>query len=90
MAIGDYAQRIANDRTDELGQLIDDFNGLAATLDRRESARREFLADVSHELRTPLAILRGELEALEDGVRSLTPEAIKLLQLEVAALAVDR
>ena len=87
LATGDYAQRIANDRTDELGQLIDDFNGLAATLDRAESARREFLADVSHELRTPLAILRGELEALEDGVRSLTPEAIKSLQVEVAALA---
>ena len=79
LATGDYAQRITNDRTDELGQLIDDFNGLAATLDRAESARREFLADVSHELRTPLAILRGELEALEDGVRSLTPEAIKSL-----------
>jgi len=87
LSTGDYAQRIANERTDELGQLIDDFNGLAATLDQAESARREFLADVSHELRTPLAILRGELEALEDGVRSLTPEAIKSLQVEVAALA---
>lgn len=35
--------------------------------------RRDFMADVSHELRTPLAVLRGELEAMEDGVRRLMP-----------------
>jgi len=74
-------------RRDELGQLVDDFNAMAATLEQAETARRSFLADVSHELRTPLAILRGELEALQDGVRSLTPEALKSLQAEVGALA---
>ena len=31
--------------------------------------RRDFMADISHELRTPLAVLRGELEAIQDGVR---------------------
>lgn len=35
--------------------------------------RRDFMADVSHELRTPLAVLRGELEALQDGLRQPTP-----------------
>jgi two-component system sensor histidine kinase BaeS len=87
LAAGDYAQRISVDRRDELGQLVDDFNAMAATLARAETARRSFLADVSHELRTPLAILRGELEALQDGVRSLSPEALKSLQAEVGALA---
>jgi two-component system sensor histidine kinase BaeS len=87
LAAGDYAQRISVDRRDELGQLVDDFNAMAATLEQAETARRSFLADVSHELRTPLAILRGELEALQDGVRSLSPEALKSLQAEVGALA---
>lgn len=87
LAAGDYAQRISVDRSDELGQLVDDFNAMAATLDQAETARRSFLADVSHELRTPLAILRGEIEALQDGVRSLSPEALKSLQVEVGALA---
>jgi len=87
LAAGDYAQRISVGRRDELGQLVDDFNAMAATLEQAETARRSFLADVSHELRTPLAILRGELEALQDGVRSLTPEALKSLQAEVGALA---
>ncbi len=34
--------------------------------------RRAYMADISHELRTPLAILRGELEAIQDGVRKMT------------------
>ncbi len=35
--------------------------------------RRDLMADISHELRTPLAVLRGELEAIQDGVRALYP-----------------
>jgi len=34
------------------------------------------MADVSHELRTPLAIVKGELEAIEDGVRPLSRESL--------------
>ncbi len=48
--------------------------------------RRDFMADVSHELRTPLAVLRGELEALQDGLRQPTPESLSSLQAEVAIL----
>ncbi len=86
VAAGDYATRVASTRSDELGQLTADFNRLAATLESNELARRHFMADVSHELRTPLAVLRGELEALEDGIRTLTPERLRSLQAEVATL----
>ena len=48
--------------------------------------RRAFMADVSHELRTPLAVLRGELEALQDGVRQPTPASLSSLQAEVSTL----
>lgn len=34
----------------------------------------------------PLAVLRGELEAVEDGVHPMTPELLRLLQTEVATL----
>jgi two-component system, OmpR family, sensor histidine kinase BaeS len=44
------------------------------------------MADVSHELRTPLAVLRAQLEALEDGVRPLTRESLGALQAEVVSL----
>ena len=71
---------------DELGRLAQDFNRLASSLEKNESMRRAFMADISHELRTPLAILRGELEAMQDGVRKLTPEAVSSLLMEVATL----
>ena len=86
LAEGDYATRVTSARSDEIGQLSADFDRLAHTLEANESMRRHFMADISHELRTPLAILRGELEALEDGIRTLTPERLRSLQAEVAML----
>lgn len=86
LAAGHYDTRIEAGSADELGQLAEDFNRLAHALKQNEGMRRAFMADVSHELRTPLAVLKGELEALEDGVRALTPESIRSLQAETAIL----
>lgn len=87
LAAGDYTTRVPPTSTDELGQLAQDFNVLAGTLEKNEQLRRNLVADISHELRTPLAVLRGELEAVEDGVRSLTPQTIASLQAEVSMLS---
>jgi two-component system, OmpR family, sensor histidine kinase BaeS len=86
LAGGNYATRVVALRRDELGRLALDFNRLAETLERNETLRRRFMADVSHELRTPLAVLSAELEALDDGVRPLTREALASLRGEVGAL----
>ncbi|PIJ50554.1 two-component system sensor histidine kinase BaeA [Erwinia sp. OLTSP20] len=86
LSAGNFASRVTVSSQDELGRLAQDFNRLAGTLEKNEHMRRAFMADISHELRTPLAILRGELEALQDGVRKLTPASILSLQSEVATL----
>jgi two-component system, OmpR family, sensor histidine kinase BaeS len=86
LAAGNYATRVEVRSSDELGRLADDFNRLAQALERNEALRRRFMADVSHELRTPLAVLSGELEALEDGVRPLTRDSLASLRAEVNAL----
>jgi two-component system sensor histidine kinase BaeS len=86
LADGDYATRVLSNRTDELGRLVDDFNRLGNALEKHETSRRDFMADVSHELRTPIAVLKGELEALQDGVRTLSPASLASLQAEVALL----
>jgi two-component system sensor histidine kinase BaeS len=86
LAAGNYATRVEVHSADELGRLAEDFNRLAESLEKHETLRRRFMADVSHELRTPLAVLSGELEALEDGVRPLTRESLASLRSEVSAL----
>ena len=78
-----FDTRIAVRSQDEFGQLATDFNNLAQALERYEQMRRQWMADISHELRTPLAILRGEIEAMQDGVRQITPEALESLHFEV-------
>ncbi|HKT30428.1 sensor histidine kinase efflux regulator BaeS [Dyella sp.] len=87
LAEGNYATRVETTAHDELGQLARDFNQLAIALEKTQRARRQFVADISHELRTPLAIMRGELEALEDGVRRFDKDAVASLQSEVGMLS---
>ena len=86
LAAGNFSTRVTATSADELGKLAQDFNQLASTLERNQQMRRDFMADISHELRTPLAVLRGELEAIQDGVRQFTPESVMSLQAEVATL----
>lgn len=83
---GHYSLQLDSNRKDELGQLARDFNQLALTLENNESHRKRWLADISHELRTPLAILKGELEAIIDGVREASPDNLLSLQQEIEHL----
>jgi two-component system sensor histidine kinase BaeS len=83
---GNYKVRTPVASEDELGQLSGDFNTLADTLEQNEQARRQWVADISHELRTPLAVLRGEIEALQDNVREVTPQTLNTLHSEVLQL----
>ncbi|WP_275075891.1 two-component system sensor histidine kinase BaeS [Providencia rettgeri] len=86
LARGDFTTRVPEEGRDELGQLAKDFNHLASTLEKNEQMRRDYMADISHELRTPLSVLRGELEAVQDGVRQATPETINSLLNETHTL----
>ncbi|MFK0376807.1 ATP-binding protein [Pandoraea sp. NPDC090278] len=87
MAMGDYSARAPTAGADELARLAVDLNRLADTLAQNDRLRRNLLADISHELRTPLSILRGEIEAMEDGVRPLTQDALASLRIEISLLS---
>jgi two-component system sensor histidine kinase BaeS len=86
LADGDFTARVPVSGDDELGRLGRDINALAESLERNEHARRRWVADISHELRTPLAVLRAEIEALQDGVRPLERAAVDSLHGDVLRL----
>ncbi|MFK7858514.1 MAG: ATP-binding protein [Granulosicoccus sp.] len=83
---GEYHYRVSSQRRDELGTLARDINLLAQTLEKNRDIRQRWIAEISHELRTPIAVLRGELEAMQDGIRPITPVAVDSLHAEVMGL----
>ena len=66
-----YSLRARKTTRDEIGQLVDAFNGMLAEVGKRAEQLRyadqrkdEFLATLAHELRNPLAPIRNALEIL--------------------------
>lgn len=76
---GNFKTSLVHQGNDELAELVSDFNTLSQTLDKNLSLRQQWIADISHELRTPVAVLQGELEAIQDGIRKLDKPAIDSL-----------
>lgn len=64
---------------DELGVLAMRFNAMAEKLKMYEQNQKQWLADISHELRSPLAVLMGEIESFQDGLRK--PDRASLASL---------
>lgn len=86
LAEENFDVRLPDQRSDELGELARSFNQLAIKLDKAEQSRRQWVADTSHELRTPISVLRAQLEAIQDGIRSANQENIALMLRQVLSL----
>lgn len=90
ISAGDLSARIPLRRRagggSETARLASSFNAMADSLQRLEESRRIMVADIAHELRTPLTVMRGRLEAMEDGVADLTFEEVRDLHAQVLLL----
>ncbi|WP_353498876.1 ATP-binding protein [Vibrio sp. CB1-14] len=86
IANGNLDHRIEQIGNDELTDLISSFNLLAASLAKQKEIREQWLSDISHELRTPVAVLRGEIEALQDGIRPMETKYLEGLHAQVTTL----
>lgn len=87
MESGDLAVRVEPSGGTEVEELAHSFNAMAAAIDRNEELRRRMVSDVAHELRAPLTNLRCELESIQDGLTTATPERISSLHDETMHLS---
>lgn len=87
VAQGDLDQRVEIGGSGELEELGQSFNSMAAALKRDQELRRNMVADIAHELRTPLTVLRGNVEAMLEGVRPADTENLNSLHQETLLLA---
>jgi signal transduction histidine kinase len=65
---GDYSARVPEWGSQDIRSVARAFNSMSARLKTIDEQRRNFMADVTHELRTPLSVIRGQAEAIADGV----------------------
>ncbi|WP_374686384.1 sensor histidine kinase [Promineifilum sp.] len=75
----DLSYRVRPRGSAEVRAVAETFNQMAGELEQAESLRRQLLADVAHELRNPLHVLRGNLQAILDGVYPLNQEEMSRL-----------
>jgi len=65
---GDYSAQVPEWGSQDIRSVARAFNSMSARLKSMDEQRRSFMADVTHELRTPLSVIRGQAEAISDGM----------------------
>ncbi|HEV2141055.1 MAG TPA: HAMP domain-containing protein, partial [Candidatus Dormibacteraeota bacterium] len=85
---GDYSAQVPEWGSPDIRSVARAFNSMSVRLKAMDEQRRSFLADVTHELRTPLSVIRGQAEAIADGV--YPADASHLAPILDATAALDR
>src|SRR5437899_2393057 len=65
---GDYSAQVPEWGSPDIRSVARAFNSMSARLKTIDEQRRNFMAEWTHELRTPLSVIRGQAEAIADGV----------------------
>lgn len=87
IAEGRFDVRVPDSRGDELGQLADSVNDMAARLERQLNGQKLFLADVAHETISPLARMQVGLGLLESRVDAQGSELLRDVQDDVRQMS---
>lgn len=71
---GDFTSRVTTNgrNPQEVEELALAFNNMAASLEKSENQRQDFVANVSHELKTPMTSIAGYVDGILDG--TIPPE----------------
>ena len=86
IAEGEYGEKVIVRGGREIEELGRAFNTLSEKLEKNEKLRKNMVADIAHELRTPLTTLRGDFEAVKDGLLEPDPAVLDNLLGDIQAL----
>jgi len=88
LAAGDLTARagIKNNRHDEIGELVRDFDGMAGRMETLVNEQSRLLNDISHELRSPLARLNVALGLARQRTGPEAASALDRMELESGRL----
>lgn len=87
IAAGQFGARVPDPGLGgEFTTLAATYNQLADRLEATEETRRRMLSDLAHEMRTPLATVDAHLEAVEDGVRELDSDTLRVIRVSTRRL----
>lgn len=89
LASGDLTARageLGSRRSDEIAQLVRDFDGMASRIENLVNAQSRLLNDISHELRSPLARLNVALGLARQRSNKEVDGAIDRIELEANRL----
>lgn len=70
-------------RIREIDDLLDSVNDLSRQLQRQQEIRNRLSSDIAHEIRTPLTTLKGNIEAMIDGIWEVSQERLHQCHEEV-------
>lgn len=85
LAAGDLQARAGpsvGQRRDEIGDLVRDFDAMAARIEALVHAQNQLLSDISHELRSPLARLNVALELARRKAQSNLASELNRIEVE--------
>lgn len=88
MAAGDLGARAEVNSANEVGQLGNAFNNMAAQVESTVQSLRQFTADAAHELHTPLTALQTDLQLLETGEDTTQQQRVARAQQQAERLQI--
>ncbi|MFC1946100.1 sensor histidine kinase [Chloroflexota bacterium] len=86
LTVGELGHRVTVKSHDEIGELAQSFNIMAASLEKGEKSRRQLTADIAHELRTPLTVIKGTVAGILDGVFQPDTERLNSIKEQTSLL----
>ena len=84
---GDLSARTGMRGNDEIDQLGETFDEMAASLEHDLKHERRLTSDVAHEMRTPLMAMQATVEAMQDGIYPTDYEHLETVASETRRLA---